>query len=150
MNWWIWVISGIGLLALELFVYSGFVIFFFGLSAISIGFLLLCGVDLALWQAWLGFGGLALGFFFTFGRYFRKQTKQADLFFEEAKVLEQIYPAQIGRGEMRGAICSVKNETASCLEPGRTYRVTRTEGITLVVGNGGDVERMLKKQGTGV
>ena len=150
MNWWIWVISGIGLLALELFIYSGFVIFFFGLSAITMGFLLLFGVELALWQAWLGFGCLALGFFFFLGRYFRKKTKQADSFFEEVKVLDQIYPGRVGRGEMRGVICSVRNDNASCLEPGIIYKVTRTEGITLIVGNGGDVEMMLKKQGTGV
>ena len=61
MPWWAWMVLGIGLLGVEMFVIDAqFYLVFIGLSAAVVGLLGLVGVDLPQWAQWLAFGVLAV------------------------------------------------------------------------------------------
>ena len=60
MNWWVWVVFGLGLSAIELVTPGGFVVIFFGVSAVAVGLLTGVGLASAPWLQWLLFPVLAL------------------------------------------------------------------------------------------
>ena len=45
MQWWIWVVAAVALLAVELLTPGGFYFLFFGVGALAAGALTLAGVD---------------------------------------------------------------------------------------------------------
>ena len=69
MPWWGWLIGGIALLGLELFlVEAEFYLVFIGVSAVIVGLLDLAGVGMAEWLQWLVFAALAVVTMVTFRR----------------------------------------------------------------------------------
>ncbi len=69
MPWWAWLVLGIGLLGVEMFVIDAqFYLVFIGLSAAVVGLLGLAGVNLPEWAQWLVFAVLALIAMLTFRR----------------------------------------------------------------------------------
>ncbi len=61
MPWWAWMVLGIGLLGVEMFVIDAqFYLVFIGLSAAIVGLLGLVGVEFPDWSQWLVFAVLAL------------------------------------------------------------------------------------------
>ena len=69
MPWWAWLVLGIGLLGVEMFVIDAqFYLVFIGLSAAVVGLLGLVGVDLPQWAQWLVFRRLAVVAMLAFRR----------------------------------------------------------------------------------
>jgi hypothetical protein len=61
MVWWAWLVLGIGLLGVEMFVIDAqFYLVFIGLSAALVGLFGLVGVEMPQWAQWLAFGVLAV------------------------------------------------------------------------------------------
>ena len=61
MTWWGWLILGIGLLGVEMFVIDAqFYLVFIGASAVIVGLLGLAGIAMPEWMQWLIFAALAL------------------------------------------------------------------------------------------
>ena len=59
MSWWMWVLLGVVLLAVEIVTPGGLFALFFGASAILVGGLVALGVE-ARWLQWLLFAGLGV------------------------------------------------------------------------------------------
>ena len=61
MPWWGWLVLGIGLLGVEMFVVDAqFYLVFIGVAAALVGLLGLAGIDLPQWAQWLAFAALAI------------------------------------------------------------------------------------------
>ena len=59
MTWWLWLVFGLTLTALELLSAGGFYLIFFGLSALLIGALQLLGLHSQVWVQWFLFTALS-------------------------------------------------------------------------------------------
>ncbi|HEY5558463.1 MAG TPA: hypothetical protein VIK49_01925, partial [Steroidobacteraceae bacterium] len=69
MPWWAWLVLGVGLLGVEMFVIDAqFYLVFIGLSAAVVGLLGLAGIQLPEWAQWLIFSGLAIVAMLAFRR----------------------------------------------------------------------------------
>ena len=69
MPWWGWLVMGMGLLAVEMFVIDAqFYLVFVGAAAAIVGLLGLAGVQLPDWSQWLVFAALSLIAMVTFRR----------------------------------------------------------------------------------
>jgi inner membrane protein len=69
MPWWVWLVGGIGLLAIEMFLIDAqFYLVFLGASALVVGLLGLGGVAMPDWAQWLTFAALAIGSMLFFRR----------------------------------------------------------------------------------
>lgn len=134
MPWWFWTILGLVLLMVEVAMPSGFVIFFFGLGALSVSSFSYFDIKLPLWAEWMAFASISVVLFvpvrWVLSGDRRKNQKE---FREEIRALEDIGPGETGRGDHRGTVCSVHNAGASVLVGGKVYKVDRVEGITMEV-----------------
>src|SRR5689334_4897483 len=111
MVWWIWVVLGFILLALE-FAATTLHVAFFAIGAFIVGILVAFGLDIPLWGQILIFIASSLfAFFFLRPIAVRKlkldQKKVVDsLVGEQATAMEEIAPQAIGRAELRGSTWS--------------------------------------------
>lgn len=138
MYWWVWVIVGIGLFCLELFITTGFVLLFFGLSCLVVGLLVYAQFLDLIWQQLAVFGLLSFIFFVGLRRFFSKNEDDdpeiVEAFEEEqVEVLEAVLPGHVGKGTWRGTPCSVRNLGKNSLEIGKIYKVANADGIILEV-----------------
>src|SRR5688572_15233371 len=106
MAWWMWILLGFLLLALELLTPGGFFLFFFGLGAITVGLLGIWDVLGPAWIEWLAFSALSLFSLLLFRqpllRRFRGSETKDDrdgLIGDTAVALEEIPVDSIGRAE---------------------------------------------------
>ena len=137
--WWIWVVAGLGLMALEAFVPAGFYLFFLGLAAIGTGTLTWLGVIGTLFNQ-----GLAALFCMGVVLALRKpviakfklapQTGPVDsLIGETATAKESIQPGAMGRVELRGSSWSARNVGQADIAIEARCRVERVDGLTLEI-----------------
>jgi inner membrane protein len=136
MTWWIWLVLGLVLAALELLSSGGFYLIFFGLSALLIGTLQLVGFSGPIWLEWLLFTGLSVGLLVVFRsplmRMMRPVGGPVDaLVGEIARPVEDIAPGSVGRVELRGAGWSARNLHDAPLVKGQRCRVQRVDGLML-------------------
>jgi membrane protein implicated in regulation of membrane protease activity len=139
MVWWLWVVLGMFLLALEMATPGGLFALFLGLSAIVVGILTGFGVAGPPWLQWLLFsilsfaalailrgplrGRLSLG-----GSKRRVDSMEG----ESATVTEEIPAEGVGKVELRGSSWNAR--TASGTIPrGQRCLVERVEGLTVWV-----------------
>ena len=140
MTWWIWVLAGIGVVLLELVTLGGFYFLFFGAAAISVGALSALGMD-ADWLQWLVFSVLSVGSLLAFrGRLLRRFAPkhggghQVDSLIGQSVVItEEAAAGGLGKGELRGTVWNVQNAGSTALPSGQRCRVTRVDGLRLVV-----------------
>ena len=79
MPWWAWMVLGIGLLGVEMFVIDAqFYLVFVGLSAAVVGLLGLFGADLPHWAEWLVFSVLAIAAMLSERRHLSTKLARAD------------------------------------------------------------------------
>jgi inner membrane protein len=136
MTWWLWLVLGLTLAALELVSSGGFYLLFFGLSALLIGTLQLVGFSGPIWLEWLLFTGLSVGLLVVFRsplmRMMRPTGAPVDsLVGEIARPVDDIAPGQVGRAELRGAGWNARNLHDAPLTKGQRCRVQRIEGLML-------------------
>ena len=141
MAWWAWMVLGIGLLGVEMFVIDAqFYLVFIGLSAAVVGLLGLAGVDMPEWTEWLVFSVLALVAMLSFRRRLYEMVRNRSGRVDErltvgdrVLVTARLEPGESGRVEYRGSSWSVRNTGAAAIEAGREAVIAQVDGLTLHV-----------------
>jgi membrane protein implicated in regulation of membrane protease activity len=138
MSWWIWVLIGFALLALEL-TSATLHLGFFAVGAFVVGILVGVGVDLPLWAQLIIFTGVTLfAFLFLRPPVVRRlkldQKKVVDsLVGEQAVALDEIGVQNLGKAEMRGTVWSARNVGETVLSRGQRCVVSHVEGLVIHV-----------------
>ncbi len=141
MVWWYWMVLGLVLLGAEMTTPGGFYIIFFGLSAILVG--TLAGLEIATtdWLQWLLFSVIAVGSLLLFRGPLMARLKQGpgDAAAIDSMVGETVIPlapiaaGETGKAELRGTTWSAKNIGSSPLAKGQRGKVSRVDGLTLLI-----------------
>lgn len=138
MKWWIWVLVGFSLLALELTT-TTLHLAFFGIGALIVGMLVSLHAGGPLWLQLLLFTAISV-ILLLFRRpllqLFRnpEESKEIDsISGEVALVLENMDVNALGRAELRGSAWSARNVGDRPLTRGERCMVTKVEGLTLLV-----------------
>ena len=141
MPWWAWMVLGIGLLGVEMFVIDAqFYLVFVGLSAAVVGLLALFGVDLPQWAEWLVFSVLAIVAMVAFRRRLYELVRNRAGHVEERLTVgdrvvipARLEPGQSGRVEYRGSSWNARNTGTAAIEAGREAVIAQVDGLTLHV-----------------
>ncbi len=140
MDWWIWVVAGFVLLALELASPGGFYLFFFGCGALAAGVLAAAGLAQPLWLQGVLFTVLSMVSLLTFRRPLLKKMQAGasdveidSLVGERAWVRDEIVPSGMGKAELRGSTWNARNAGETPLGPDQSCLVEKVEGLTLWV-----------------
>jgi membrane protein implicated in regulation of membrane protease activity len=136
MLWWLWIVLGLVLIALEVATPGGFYIIFFGIAALTVGALVLIDVVRLVWVQWLLFPVVALIGLRLFRRpllgYMRVAERAVDSLVGEVAVpAAAIGPGQHGRAELRGTSWHVRNVDGAPLAAGQRCRVVAVDGLML-------------------
>lgn len=138
MSWWIWVVIGFLLLAVE-FASTTLHLGLFAVGAFVVAIVVGAGADLPLWAQIVLFTiASLLSFFFLRPMLMRKlrldEKKVVDsLVGEQAMALEDIAVGGDGRAEMRGTTWGARNIGETALIRGQRCIVTAVEGLVLHV-----------------
>jgi hypothetical protein len=138
MSWWIWVLAGFLLLAIELATTTMHV-GIFAVGAFIVGTLVGFGLDMPFWGQLLLFAGISLfGFAFLRPILVRKLRLRVDnkvdqIPGETAVALEDMAPASHGRAELRGSTWSATNIGSTPLARGQRCVVDRVDGLMLLI-----------------
>jgi len=136
MAWWIWVLAGFALLAIEM-ASTTMHVGFFGLGALIEGLIVGLGFGGVLWVQILTFTLVSLvALFFIRPIVMKKlrlnETKYVDSFVGESAVaIDAIGPGVTGKAEMRGSTWTAVNLGSSPLVAGQRARVERVDGLTI-------------------
>jgi membrane protein implicated in regulation of membrane protease activity len=139
MEWWVWLAAGLVLAVAELATPGGFVIIFFGISALIVGVLGLLGVVTSPPMQFLLFSVLSIGSLALLrGRLqSRLQTPPSSnvdsLIGDLAILQERLAPGVVGKVEVRGSSWSARNTSTVTLDRGQRARVAAVDGLTLTV-----------------
>jgi inner membrane protein len=138
MTWWIWIVIGFALLALE-FTAASLHVGFFAVGGFVVGLLLLFGVEMPLWGQLIIFTATSLlAFFFIRPAVMRRlkldQNKVVDsLVGEQAIAMEDLPTQGLGKAEMRGTTWSARNVGETGLSRGQRCVVVHVEGLVIHV-----------------
>ena len=141
MPWWLWMLFGAALLAVEITIPGSFFVLFFGAAAIIVGALAGLGLIAEPWIEWLLFSAFSVGSLLAFrGRLLarfqksRASTVGTDGFVgESATLLDDLEPGAVGRAELRGSVWAVRSREPQRLARGSYCRVESVDGLTLWV-----------------
>jgi membrane protein implicated in regulation of membrane protease activity len=141
MPWWAWMVLGIGLLGVEMFVIDAqFYLVFIGLSAAIVGLLGLFGLELPTWAQWLVFSALAVAAMLAFRRRLYELVRNRSGHVDErltvgdrVLISSRLEPGQSGRVEYRGSTWSARNTGDSAIDAGREAVIAEVNGLTLHV-----------------
>ena len=139
MDWWVWVLVGLGLLGLEMFATPGtFYVLFFGLGALLVGVLVAPGLVRDEWLQWLIFSVISILSLVIFRRRLVAWSRAGEaappvdsLVGDVAIPLEDLAPDGRGKAELRGTVWMVRNVDGSPLAKGQRARVVRVDGLAL-------------------
>ena len=136
MSWWIWILAGLALLAVE-FASASMHLGFFSIGAFVVAALVGFGVELPLWGQLAIFTGVSL-LAFVFIRPILVRRLKLDfkpnvdpMIGEQAFPLEDIGVQQVGRAEMRGTTWSARNVGETMLTRGQRCVVASIDGLML-------------------
>ncbi len=141
MPWWAWLVLGIGLLGVEMFVIDAqFYLVFVGLSAAVVGLLGLAGIELPNWMQWLTFSALAIVAMLAFRRRLYGMLRGAAGTVDERLTVgdrvvipTRLEPGQSGRVDYRGSSWSARNTGSVAIEAGSEVVIAAVDGLTLHV-----------------
>jgi membrane protein implicated in regulation of membrane protease activity len=142
MEWYLWVLVGIGLLAAEILTPGGFFVIFFGVAALLVGALVSIGLGGPAALQWLLFSVLSVVSLLLFRRRLverfstpppAKLDEIDTLRGEVAIAGEDLAPGGLGKAELRGTVWTVKNIADQPLRAGQRGRVVGKDGLTLFV-----------------
>ena len=140
MNWWIWVIAGLIMRALEIMIPMDFVLVFVGLAGVTTGILAGIGVISLPWLQWSVFAVLSLFLLLIAKKPLVQHLKLTsrplgtELTEGSVEISEDIAVGASGQGNARGTVWTVENKTDEVLQKGKAYKVTGRDGLTLIVG----------------
>jgi membrane protein implicated in regulation of membrane protease activity len=136
MTWWIWVLAGFALLAIEM-ASTTMHVGFFGLGAFIEGLVVAVGFGGPLWAQILTFTLVSLVALFFIRPIVMKrlrltETRVVDsLIGESAVALDSMGPGVLGKAEMRGSTWNAINAGTRPLQTGDRARVERVDGLTI-------------------
>ena len=141
MTWWIWILGGLSLLAVELMTPGGFFVIFFGVGALVVGLLTGLGLIEAGWLQWLLFSAVSIVSLLLFRKPLLEWLKQrepqrapVDSIVGETAILTEDLPAGgVGKAELRGTSWNVRVREGAGLRRGQRARVEQVDGLTLWV-----------------
>ncbi len=140
MAWWLWVLIGLFLLALEAATPGGLFFLFFGLSGLAVGVLVALDVGGSLAIQWILFTAIATVALIALRRPLKARLnidglhKPVDVLSDQVAVaLEDLPAGAIGKVEHRGAPWSARNGGETAIAKGQRCRVERLDGLTLWV-----------------
>lgn len=135
MAWWLWVLLGIALLAVEMVTPGGLFAMFFGLGALAVAPLALLGTPPVV--QWIAFSAISLALL-AFLRQTLKERLAArgsppidTLVGEEAVLLEDLAAGGEGKAELRGTPWAARVASGIPLRKGQRARVERVDGLVL-------------------
>jgi membrane protein implicated in regulation of membrane protease activity len=139
MPWWGWLIAGVALLGIEMFVIDAqFYLVFLGASAALVGLLGLAGVTLPEWGEWLSFAALAIVTMIAFRRRLYELVRRQDAPVQErvttgdrVVVPTRLEPGQSCRVDYRGSSWTARNAGGKTIEAGSEASISHVEGLTL-------------------
>tara|TARA_B100001146_G_scaffold103941_1_gene91948 strand:- start:3649 stop:4083 length:435 start_codon:yes stop_codon:yes gene_type:complete len=141
MGWWIWILVGLGLLAVEVIVPGGIILLFFGAAAIVVGAFVLLGIGGPVWFQWAMFSALSVASLLTLRGPILRKINAAD---DEAGYVdtlvgmavvasEDIVPGAEGKAELRGTSWGAQNVGTEPLARGEDGVVERVDGLKLYI-----------------
>ena len=143
MPWWLWMLLGFALLAVEVFTPGAFYFFFFGVGAILVGALVGIDADVSVSLQWLLFSIFSVATLLLFrqklvalldSKNINARTGDLDSIVSEVMTLtEDLAPNATGKAEGRGSSWTVVNGGSEPLRKGQRCRVYQMEGLTLWV-----------------
>ena len=143
MPWWLWMLLGFALLAVEMLTPGLFYFFFFGVGAILVGALVGVGVDASVSLQWLLFSIFSVAAVLLFrqklvalldSKNINARTGDFDSIVGEVVILtDDLAPNATGKAEGRGSSWTVVNGGSDPLRKGQRCRVYKMEGLTLWV-----------------
>ncbi len=141
MTWWLWIVLGLLLAAVELLTPGGFFIIFFGAGALVVGVLAGLGLAGPQWLEWMLFSVLSIVSLLAFRRPLLARIRRDEanvgpvdaLEGERAVALEEIGPGSLGKVELRGSAWSARNAGSLAIRRGEGARVEKVDGLTLTV-----------------
>jgi membrane protein implicated in regulation of membrane protease activity len=137
LSWWLWLLLGFLLFALELATPGGFFVFFFGIGAVVVALLTALGVAGPPWLQWMLFGVVSAASLVLFrkplqNRIRRSSSREVDsLVGETAVSMDSIGVRERGRVELRGTVWSACNTGEVAIAAGQRCSVERVDGLTL-------------------
>ena len=139
MPWWGWLIVGLGLLAIEMFVIDAeFYLVFLGISALIVGLFGLGGIALPEWSEWLLFAVLALLTMVAFRRRLYNVVRQRSGHVDQrlnigdaVTVPSRLEPGQVCRVQHRGSTWEAKNIDTHALDANEEAAIAHVDGLTL-------------------
>ncbi|HET8540077.1 MAG TPA: NfeD family protein [Anaeromyxobacter sp.] len=137
MSWWVWVLVGIGLLAVELVTPGGLFALFFGVGALVVAVLAALGASATV--QWLAFSVVSVVLLATLRRSLQERLARAPgrpvdaIVGEEAVLLGDVPAGGEGQAELRGVPWSARVASGAPLRKGQRCRVERVDGLTLWV-----------------
>ncbi len=136
MSWWIWVLAGLALLAVEFA--TGMVgVGFFAVGALVVAVLVGFGADIPLWGQVMIFTGVSVVALLAVRPWMIKklglhEKKQIDtLVGEQAFAIDEIGVAGMGKAELRGTTWSARNVGDTSLTRGQRCVVAGVEGLII-------------------
>jgi len=135
MEWWIWILLGLGLLVVEMVTPGGLFALFFGFSALLVAGLSALGLGAA-WLQWLVFAALGVALLLLLRRRLQARLETRNipvdtLVGEIALPLEDLPPGATGRAEMRGTSWTAHNAGDVPISRGCRCQVEKVEGLTI-------------------
>ena len=136
---WGWLVVGIGLLGVEMFVIDAqFYLVFLGASAALVGLLGLAGVAMPEWVEWLSFAVFAIFTMLAFRRRLYERVRRQDKSVDErittgdlVRVPTRLEPGQTCRVDYRGSSWDARNAGGNAIEAGTEARISHVDGLTL-------------------
>ena len=138
MSWWIWVLIGFALLAIE-FASTTLHVAFFGLGGLFVALLVGLGWHGPLWAQVLVYTGISLlALLFLRPPIMRRlklnESKEVDtLVGEQAIAIDDIAVQNVGKAEMRGSTWTAVNVGMSPLTKGQRCTVESVDGLKIRV-----------------
>ena len=140
MDWWIWVLAGFVLLAIEMASSGGFYVVFFGVGALAVGLLAALGVAEAIRLQGVLFTALSVVSLLCFRRPILNRmqanvpTGEVDsIVGSHAVAQDEIGPGGLGKAELRGTTWNARNAGETSIGRDQPCRVERVDGLTLWV-----------------
>ncbi len=136
MEYWQWIVFGLGLLVVEILVPGGLFALFFGAGAIVVGALTWAGAAGPPSVQWLIFSVLSLLALALLRRRLRARLSPPrrpmdTLVGEGAVPMEDLAAGGTGKAELRGTLWDARNGTPLPLSRGQRCLVERVEGLMI-------------------
>lgn len=137
MEWWIWAVTGLAFILLEVFT-TGFYMIFFGVGAFASAALSFFVPSGPLWSQLFVFSFVSVLSLALFRKPLMRKfgldkpvPSRDEIVNEIALPMGDIVPGGTGKAELRGTTWNAHNRTSAVLARGQRCRVVKVAGLTL-------------------